>query len=190
MKAFTVPCWLAVAALLAPSQGWADAPDRAAEGRAIAAEFGAELRDRLQSAMAEGGPLGAIRVCSEDAPRIAREASRRSGALVGRTALRLRNPVNLPDVHERSVLASFEAELAESAGGPPPERLDVLEDGRVRFMSAIVTQPPCLVCHGETLAAPVAAEIDALYPDDAARGHRPGDLRGAFTITWPAERNR
>jgi hypothetical protein len=188
MKTLIVSCGLATAALLAVSPGWADAPDRAAEGRVIATEFGAELRARLQAAMAEGGPLAAIRVCNQDAPRIAREASAQSGALVARTALKPRNPVNQPDAHEHSVLAAFEAELAENPDGPPPERLDVLEDGSVRFMSAIVTQPPCLVCHGETLAPPVAAEIDALYPDDAARGHRVGDLRGAFTITWPAAR--
>lgn len=52
-------------------------------------------------------------------------------------------------------------------------------------MRAIVIEPPCLACHGEALAAPVAAAIDALYPQDEARGYRAGELRGAFTITWP-----
>ena len=45
----------------------------------------------------------------------------------------------------------------------------------------------CLACHGETLAEPVAQAIDRLYPEDQARGYQPGDLRGAFTITWPAD---
>lgn len=170
--------------------GWpalADTPNRAAEGRAIAGEFGTELRTALQDAMAAGGPLAAIRVCNEDAPRIAAAAAERSGATVGRTSLQLRNPDNRPDTHERMVLEEFAAVMAGNPGGPPPERLDTLADGRVRFMSAIVVQPPCLACHGDALAPPVAEAIDVLYPDDQARGYQVGDLRGAFTITWPAE---
>jgi hypothetical protein len=160
---------------------------RAAEGRAIADQFATELRTALQAAMAEGGPLAAIRVCNEDAPRIAHSAAERSGAEVGRTSLKVRNPANAPDDQQRAVLAALEQELAASPDGPPPERIHVLEDGSVRYMSAIVMQPPCLACHGESLAAPVAEAIDALYPADQARGYRIGELRGAFTITWPAE---
>lgn len=174
--------WLAVPAVLA------DAPDRAAEGRAIAASFGTELRAALQAAMVEGGPLAAIQVCNERAPRMAAAATEASGATVRRTSMRLRNPANRPDAHESAALAELAIALAAAGpDSPPPERLDTLEDGRVRYMSAIVMQPPCLACHGETLAAPVAAAIDARYPDDEARGFRLGELRGAFSITWPAD---
>lgn len=177
----------ALAACLSASAVRAAEVDRAAEGRAIAAGFGAELRAALQSAMAEGGPLAAIRVCNEDAPRIARAAAEQSGAEVGRTSTRLRNPGNRPDAHEQAVLEAFAAELAAGAAESPPWRLDTLPDGRVRFMSAIIVQPQCLGCHGENLAAPVAQAIDRLYPEDQARGYQPGELRGAFTITWPAD---
>jgi hypothetical protein len=170
---------------IAPAYG--DLVERAEEGREIANQFGAELRTALQAAMAEGGPLAAIRVCNEDAPRIARSAAEHSGAVVGRTSLKVRNPANEPDDHERAVLAVLAQELAASIEGPPPERIHLLEDGRVRYMSAIVTQPPCLACHGESLAAPVAEALAALYPDDEARGYRSGEMRGAFTITWPAD---
>lgn len=178
---------VAALACLSASVALSGAPDRAAEGRAIAGQFGEELRTALQGAMAEGGPLAAIRVCNEDAPRIAAAAAARSGATVGRTSLKLRNLDNRPDAHERTVLEEFAAAVAADADGPPPARLDTLEDGRVRFMSAIIVQPPCLACHGEALAPPVAEAIDALYPDDRARGYQVGELRGAFTITWPAE---
>jgi len=177
----------AALACLAAAAAAADAPDRAAQGRAIAEQFGAELRTALQDAMAAGGPLAAIQVCNEDAPRIAAAAADRSGATVGRTSLKLRNPDNRPDAHERAVLEEFAATVAANPGGPAPERLDTLADGRVRFMSAIIVQPPCLACHGEALARPVAEAIDALYPEDQARGYQAGQLRGAFTITWPAE---
>jgi hypothetical protein len=85
------------------------------------------------------------------------------------------------------VLEAFAAEVAAGAPESPPSRLDTLPDGRVRFMSAIIVQPQCLGCHGENLAEPVAQAIDRLYPEDQARGYQPGDLRGAFTITWPAD---
>jgi hypothetical protein len=68
-----------------------------------------------------------------------------------------------------------------------PEAVEVLPDGRVRYMRAIVTDGVCLACHGASLAPEVAAAIDERYPEDEARGFAPGDLRGAFTITWPAD---
>jgi hypothetical protein len=187
MNAPALRCLVAMLACLSAPAAWSGAPDHAAEGRAIAGQFGEQLRTALQEAMAAGGPLAAIRVCNEDAPRIAAAAAERSGATVGRTSLKLRNPANRPDAHERKVLEEFAATVAAGAGGPPPARLDTLEDGRLRFMSAIIVQPPCLACHGEALAPPVAEAIDALYPDDQARGYQVGELRGAFTITWPAE---
>ena len=178
---------VAAAALLLTTPAAAGAPDRLAEGREIAQQFGAELRAELQAAMAEGGPLAAVRVCNEEAPRIARQAERRSGAEVGRTSTRLRNPDNRPDAHERRVLAEFEEAVASGDLDNPPERLETLPDGRVRYMRGIIVGPPCLVCHGQALAPPVAEAIDARYPEDEARGYAPGDLRGAFTITWPAD---
>lgn len=181
------PILFALAGLSLSAALGAATPDRAAEGQAIAAAFGAELRTELQAAMAEGGPLAAIRVCNEDAPRIAAEAAARSGAEVGRTSTRVRNPDNAPDAHELAVLEDFAATLAAGAPERPPQRLDTLPDGRVRFMSAIIMQPQCLGCHGEDLAAPVAETLDALYPDDRARGYKAGELRGAFSITWPAD---
>lgn len=182
-------CALGLGALMActvVAPALAGTTDRAAEGREIAAAFGTELRAELQAAMAEGGPLAAIRVCNEEAPRIAAAAAERSGAEVRRTSSKVRNPANRPDAHQREVLAEFADSIAAGNLEPLPERLDTLEDGRVRFMSAIIIQPPCLACHGAELAAPVAAAIAALYPDDEARGYGIDELRGAFSITWPA----
>jgi hypothetical protein len=172
--------------LLAAAVAGATPPDRSAEGRAIAMAFGGELKAALQGAMAEGGPLATIEVCHARAPAIAAEASATSGARVGRTALKVRNPANAPDAHERATLQVFAERLAREPGAVP-EALEVLPDGRVRYMRAILTDGVCVACHGASLAPEVAEAIDALYPGDEARGFAPGDLRGAFTITWPAE---
>ena len=69
--------------------------------RELAAALQGELGSRLQAALAEGGPVGAINVCRTTAPGIATRLSERSGAQVGRTALRIRNPANAPDPGER-----------------------------------------------------------------------------------------
>ena len=178
---------IALGGTLAVAAAAAGTPDRIAAGREIAQDFGTELRSALEAAMAEGGPLAAIRVCNEEAPAIARAAAEQWGANVGRTSTRLRNPANAPDAHERAVLADFAAIVAAGDAEPPLDRLETLPDGRVRYMSAIIVQPPCLACHGDNLAPQVAEAIDALYPEDEARGYALGELRGAFTITWPAE---
>ena len=172
--------------VVTPAAFAAPPADPAAAGRAVAMAFGGELKAALQAALGEGGPLAAIDVCHDQAPAIAARASQTRGAEVGRTALKVRNPGNSPDAHERARLEDFSARLAAQPG-TVPESVDRLPDGRVRYMRAIVTEAVCLACHGATLAPEVAAAIDARYPRDEARGFAPGELRGAFTITWPAD---
>ncbi len=42
---------------------------------------------------------------------------------------------------------------------------------------------PGLTCHGSSLQPELKAEILCLYPNDQATGFKPGELRGAFTVT-------
>jgi len=56
--------------------------------------------------------VAAVSVCRTRAPEIAARLSAESGAVVGRTALRVRNPVNAPDDLQRAVLEQFSVELA------------------------------------------------------------------------------
>jgi len=133
-------------------------------------------------------------VCNKVAPTIARNQSEKHGWKVGRTSLKLRNPDNAPDEWETMVLKQFEERAA--AGENPAEmaRFEVVEQNGARafrFMKAIGMPPldkaPCLKCHGENIEPALAAKLDELYPDDQARGYRPGMIRGAFTITQPME---
>jgi hypothetical protein len=52
-------------------------------------------------------------------------------------------------------------------------------------MRAIPTGGLCLVCHGRTIPTDVAEQLGREYPFDAARGYEAGDVRGAFSISWP-----
>ncbi len=54
---------------------------------------------------------------------------------------------------------------------------------RYRFMKAIPIDGVCMACHGETVAEDVQSILAEKYPLDAATGYKPGELRGAFTIS-------
>jgi hypothetical protein len=154
-----------------------------AQSRAIVQSFGAQLTAELTAALGAGGPAQAIGVCKDRAPQIASELSRQSGAAVERTSRRFRNPANAPEPWQVAVLQQFEAEIA--AGSSPAEYLDSSGDS-VRYMKAIPIQPVCLVCHGEVLSDEVLTLLDEHYPHDRARGYLEGELRGAFSVSWPA----
>lgn len=173
---------------LAIASAHAEAPaedPRLAQSRELVARFHGELSGRLKEAMAAGGPVHAIDVCSEDAPAIAARLSAESGAAVGRVAIAARNPANAADAGERATLEEFRRALADGTS-EAPSAYDVAADGSSTFMKAIVTQPQCLVCHGAVLAPEVASAVGRRYPADQATGVAAGDLRGAFVVRWPA----
>jgi cytochrome c556 len=102
--------------------------------------------------------------------------------------LRTRSPANAPTPWQQVVLDDFAAQ-AQAGTAPPQLRYassEQLPAGvALRYMQGIGTEAPCLICHGETLAEPVAQAIKARYPDDAATGFREGQLRGAFWVEVP-----
>jgi hypothetical protein len=108
---------------------------------------------------------------------------------VSRTALSLRNPANAPDELQRAILEQFVADLASGQLEPPLEAaVEINRGGRIerRYMRAIPTDALCLTCHGTELAPEVKAAIAKAYPDDQATGFSAGQLRGAFSVIWPA----
>jgi len=181
---------LAVLPLVA-SAASPDPDDRSTRSRELADQLTGQLKQELQQALQAGGPVAAIDVCRNRAPAIAAQLSQESGAQVGRTALRVRNPANAPDELERKVLQQFKDELAAAKSPPPgpPEAMFELRTPQgveYRYMRAIPLQPPCVLCHGKAIAPDVAAAIQRHYPEDAATGFEPGELRGAVTVRWPA----
>jgi len=159
--------------------------DRTEEARRIVDRFQADLLAALSAALAEGGPTAAVEVCAEIAPAIAAALSEESGAVVRRTALRNRNPHAVPNAAERRGMAAFASPL--DAEGKPREWSEATP-ASFRYMRAIPTKPMCTTCHGTSIAPDVAAAIRARYPNDAATGFAPGDLRGAFSVRWENRR--
>jgi len=157
---------------------------RLEQSREIVKAFAGQLQAELKAAMAAGGPAAAIHVCKDVAPAAASQLSRKYGAQVGRTSLRVRNTANLPADWQVQVLQEFEAR-ADEAGDRSLEYFETRRDGRFRYMKAIPTGGVCVACHGGAVSNDVQQLLDEHYPHDRARGYAPGDIRGAFSILWP-----
>ncbi len=153
------------------------------ESRALAESFGVELQTALKAGLEKGGPVEAVTVCKDLAPQIAARLSRESGAKVSRTSTRFRNPANAPEPWQAAWLERFQSDI--TTGVALPEQIE-RHAGGTRYMKAIRMQPVCLACHGEKLSGDVSAALAEYYPHDRARGYSVGDLRGAFSISWPA----
>jgi hypothetical protein len=146
--------------------------------------FSSSLKKTLVETLQTDGPVAAIAVCKEQAPQIAKSLSQQYGLNIGRTSLRTRNPNNLPDIWEKSVLDSFET---RHQAGQKLTELSFIEKPNTqwRMMKAIPTGQVCLICHGEQLAPSVSDQLNRLYPHDQATGFKLGDIRGAFTVSEP-----
>lgn len=157
------------------------------EAGKLANQLGSGLRDELMAAMQGGGPQAAISVCRDKAGPAARElAAANPGWQVGRTSLRTRNPDNAPDEWEARVLEQFTQRMKAGEAPAGIEHEEWVTDGKhrhYRYMKAIPVQEMCTVCHGESIAPELKQRIDSLYPADRATGYKPGELRGAFTLT-------
>lgn len=166
------------------TQGPAD--PKKAESQALVKRFSSELQTALMSAMAAGGPQSAITVCKDSAPQIASQLSRESGAAVSRTSLRLRNPRNQPQAWQERVLREFDQAIASSSSAAKLEYFSAGDsDSGARYMKAIPMGALCLACHGSELAPEVLGLLESHYPHDRATGYQEGEVRGAFSVTWP-----
>lgn len=160
------------------------------DARKLAATVPANLLTVLTAELNRTGPAGAIEVCRDKAPEMARAASERSGWNVRRASLRNRNPKGVPDTWERAALERFDAQAAAGVAAPTLETYQVVsENGRqmFRYAKALPTQSLCVQCHGpvDKLSEPVKAKLRALYPNDRATGYEPGQIRGALFLKKP-----
>ena len=154
-----------------------------AVGAALLKPFKAELKEALVAGMQEG-PAAAIEICSDKAPEIAASLSV-DGVVMGRSSHKLRNPKNTSPAWLAPLVAKWAAGgMRADDVGRLTGAVVKLDDGRHGYAEPIFMQPLCLVCHGETLAPEIAAQIAAQYPGDQATGFAEGDLRGVFWVEF------
>ncbi|MFN3229804.1 MAG: DUF3365 domain-containing protein [Asticcacaulis sp.] len=165
------------------------AAEISARSNVLADRYQSELLTALKTAMASGGPVAAITVCTEQSPAIAARLSEENNAHIQRVALRWRSPAAQPTASERQVLKSWLKAPLDPQGNP---RSIVFQSGRdeVTFMRAIPLKPECQTCHGVNIQPEIKATLAESYPDDRATGFRPGELRGAFRIVWSQPETR
>lgn len=155
------------------------------EARALAKQFGGQLKPTLGGALKSGGPVNGIEVCHTKAPEIAQQLADSSGWDINRVSLKHRGETAQPDAWEIEVLTRFDRERAE---GKDPKTIEFAEmtneNGQqvFRYMKAIPTGGVCLTCHGEAVSPQVKEAIAKYYPGDLATGYKKGELRGAFSF--------
>lgn len=156
------------------------------ESRQLAATIIDQIRGELVSELERTGPLRAILVCKFSAPEITSRLSRQHGMRITRVALRARNPsVGEADAWEQRVLLDFEKKAAQGTKLDGLDHAEVVTEpnGRYfRYMRAITTGAPCLMCHGTKLSEAVKAQLRIDYPLDRGADYELGQLRGAVSI--------
>jgi hypothetical protein len=141
------------------------------------------LKSALMGAIQSKGPVAAGQACKLEAPRIT-AAAEVDGIRVGRASDKLRNPANAAPAWVKPHLAAWLA----AAPAPGVHVTQPLPDGRRGYLEPIFVQPPCLLCHGAEVPAPIRESLSALYPTDQATGYALGQVRGVFWVDLPPAR--
>jgi hypothetical protein len=141
------------------------------------------LATRLQTALAQEGPVAALAACHAEAPSLTL-AAQVPGIALGRTSHRLRNPGNAPPAWAAATVTTA-ANLPVAA---VRAQTFALPDGKVGLLRPILTAPVCVTCHGpkEGIPAPLQQAIASRYPQDQATDFAAGSLRGWFWAEWSA----
>lgn len=188
MKRSTLQYLTLAAAVAIPLTSIADnsvEPADVTEAKSIVKQFAGSLKPQLMQAMKEGGAEHAITVCADKAPKIAEQLSLETGWKIQRVSLKARNPNAHPDAWEKQVLEAFDQRA--KAGEKPMDMAHAeVVNGQFRFMKAQGVAPLCMNCHGDQVAGNVQKAIQQHYPNDQATGYTPGQIRGAISLTKPA----
>ena len=143
--------------------------------------FQKALKGELMAAMQKGGPKAAVEICNEKAPQIAEKMNLEQGVTISRTSLKVRNSNNKPNDWEKEILQDFENRRTD---GEAANSISAYKyDGEVfTYIKPIPMMGMCAACHGTNVSKPLYEHISKYYPDDAAIGFKPGDIRGAFIV--------
>lgn len=143
--------------------------------------FQKALKGELMGAMQKGGPKAAVEICNEKAPQIAEKVGLLENVTISRTSLKVRNPDNQPSDWEKKTLENFEK---RKSGGEAIKTMNAYQyDGETfTYMKPIPMMGMCAACHGTNVSKSLYEHINKYYPDDAAIGFEPGDIRGAYVI--------
>lgn len=147
-----------------------------------------ELITQLQNAIATQGLPGAIDFCKVSALTIVQNVSEEYQVTIRRASNRYRNPADQPSEEEKAILEAYEYNAENNVKSEP--NIQKVQNGEVLLYTKPIVIPNgmCLSCHGEPgkeITAETLQKLDQLYPQDKAKGHKVGDLRGMWAIQIP-----
>lgn len=157
-------------------------------GDSISNEAQKQFISNLQKAIEEKGVSGAIGFCNVEALPILKSVGEKQGVEIRRASNKFRNPADKPDSDESKILDAYEYNAENGIKSEP--NIQKIEGGEVYLYTKAIIIPEgfCLSCHGDPakdIDAKTLSEIESLYPEDLAKGHKVGDLRGMWSIKIP-----
>ncbi|SNS58963.1 Protein of unknown function [Belliella buryatensis] len=157
-------------------------------GEEISSEAQTQLIGALQNAIAENGVQEAIRFCHVEALPILSEVSEKYNVAIRRASSDYRNPEDQVRDYEEVILDAYAYNAENGIKNEP--NIQKLDNGDVLLFTKAIQIPNslCLNCHGEPgkdITDETLKVINELYPEDKAKGHKIGDLRGMWSIRLP-----
>lgn len=162
--------------------------EREKAAQQVTQQFVKKLGGHLKKEMQTNGPVAAIKVCKEVAPKLANELSIENGWRITRVTSKPRNALlGLADEWESQTLVAFELRAGKGEKYSDMAQAEIVEEAGAsyyRYMKPLVVKPICLTCHGSNEQIPISvkAALDVAYPFDQARNYKVGQLRGAVSI--------
>ena len=157
-------------------------------GDSISTEAQMQLISQLQNVISEKGVPGAIEFCNINALPILTEVGKAHGVSIKRASNRYRNPADQPDAQEAPILDAYEYNAENGIKSEP--NIQKIDGGEVFLYTKPIVIPGglCLSCHGnpgKDINAETLSKLAELYPEDQAKGHKVGDLRGMWSLKIP-----
>jgi hypothetical protein len=143
------------------------------------------LASKLKEVVQEEGIAAALKFCNVNAYPIVDSLEEVYNTQVKRASSRVRNPGDTPNNMEGEIIEDYSRDMSK---GNTPEVKIILDDDKAHYFKPIILSAElCLKCHGQP-GSDVLDEnykiIKELYPDDNATGHKLGDLRGIWSISF------
>nr|WP_041779564.1 DUF3365 domain-containing protein [Belliella baltica] len=157
-------------------------------GEEISSEAQNQLISALQKAIEEKGISEAVEYCNIEAIPMVQELSTKHKVTIKRASFAYRNPTDKPSEDEAAILDAYAYNAENDIKNEP--NIQKLENGEILLYTKAIQIPNsfCLNCHGKEgidISEETLGKIDRLYPDDKAKGHKIGDLRGMWSIKIP-----
>ncbi len=157
-------------------------------GDSITIEAQNQLISALTQAISENGTASAIEFCNVQALPILGEVSEKYEVEIRRVSNRYRNPKDQPFEEEEMLLDAYEYNAENGLESDP--NIQKINSGETYLYTKAIVIPSafCLSCHGEIgkdIDSETESKINEFYPEDKAKGHKVGDLRGMWSLKIP-----